>query len=186
MRKLSRLGPLVVAAVVVATVAWWMLRPAGTPTAKPSPTGSAQFGCQPVEPTRDSGPTTLTTSSWKVALRDVRISTDLPIGDGETHAEPGKVFVIGSLLFTRLGSQGASVSSDDISIVCHGGSGMSPGYWSQDGEQFCFACAFDIGTDDPSMTVWFAFKVERQRAPAGFAVDYKGSGPLPLRPPTTP
>jgi hypothetical protein len=176
----------VVVAAVVSAVAWWMLRPAGSPKQKPSPTASARFGCQPVEPTQGSGPATLTTLSWKVSVRDVRLATDLPFEGGETHAEAGKVFVIGSLLFTRLGSHEESVSSDAISIVCQGGSGMSPGYWSQDGEQFCFPCSFDIGTRDPSMTVWFAFKVERQRAAAGFAVDYQGSGPIPLRPPTTP
>ena len=183
MRKPSQLAPIAIAVAVVSVAVWWAVRPSGLPAAKASPSESAQLGCQPVEATRGSGPATLTTKDSEVSVRDVRISTDLPFEGGETHAEPGKVFVIGALLFTRLGSAEASVNSDDISIVCQGGGGMSPGYWSQDGKQFCFPCSFDVSTRDPSMTVWFAFKVDRQRAASSFAVDYRGAGPLPLGPP---
>jgi hypothetical protein len=40
-----------------------------------------------------------------------------------------------------------------------------------------------VATEDPSTVIWFAFKVERQRAAQSFAVDYKSAGPLPLGPP---
>ena len=186
MRKLSQLGPLAIVLAVVTVALWWAVRPAGQPAAKHSSSGSARFGCEPVEATGGSGSATLTTRDWKVGVEEVRSASALPReGGGEMNAEAGKVFVVGALDFTRLGSVEASISSEDISIVCRGGGGLTPGYWSTDGERFCFPCSFDVSTESPSTIVWFAFKVERQRAASSFAVDYKGAGPLPLGPPTS-
>ncbi len=185
MKKLSQLAPLAIVLAVVTVALWWGLRPAAEPAVKPSPSRSAQFGCEPVEATGGPGTATLTTRDWKVSVKEVRSASDLPReGGGEMNAEAGKVFVIGALDFIRLGSVEASISSEDISIVCRGGSGLTPGYWSTDGERFCFPCSFDVTTEAPSTIVWFAFKVQRQRGASSFAVDYKGAGPLPLGPPT--
>jgi hypothetical protein len=183
-RKLSQVVPIALAVVVVSAVAWWMLRPSGAPLAKPSPSASAPLGCQPVEATRGSGPTTITTSDWEVSVREVRSANALPReGGGEMHAESGKVFVVAALTFRRLGSTEASIASEEIGIVCEGGQTMSPGYWSMSGERFCFPCSFDVSTEAPSTDVWFAFKTGRGRATSSFELDYRGSGPLPLGPP---
>ena len=182
-RKLARLGPLAVMLALVSALAWFGTRPSGTPAAKASPRPSVPGGCQPVEGTLGSGPPTLTTSDWEVSVKEARVTDVLGFEGGETHAEGGKVFVVGGLTFTRIGSAGAEIRSDDLSIVCAGGGGMTPGYWSQDGKQFCFPCSFELGIDDPSTVIWFAFKVERQRATRSFAVDYEGAGPFQFGPP---
>jgi hypothetical protein len=127
----------------------------------------------------------MTTADWKVSVKEVRAADVLGFEGGETHAEAGKVFVVGGLTFARIGSVKAEIRSDDLSIVCAGGGGMTPGYWSQDGKQFCFPCSFELSMDDPSTVIWFAFKVDRQRAARSFAVDYQGAGPIPLGPPST-
>jgi hypothetical protein len=184
MRKLSQALPIAVVVAVVTAIVWWMLRPAAQPSAIPTPSASALSGCQPVEASRGSGPGTLTTADWQVSVKDVRSATELPReGGGEMHAEPGKVFIVGTLTFHRLGSPKVPISSEDISIVCEGGRGMTPGYWSTDGERFCFPCSFDVTTEARSTDVSFAFKSERSRAALSFAVDYQGSGPLPMGPP---
>jgi hypothetical protein len=183
-KRLSQTVPAVTAIAVVTAIVWWMLRPAAQPSATPTPSASALSGCQPVEASREAGPATLTTADWEVSVKDVRSATELPReGGGEMHAEPGKVFIVGTLTFHRLGSPEVPISSADISIVCVGGSGMTPGYWSTDGERFCFPCSFDVTTEARSTDIWFAFKSERSRAASSFAVDYQGSGPLPLGPP---
>src|SRR5919198_680009 len=156
MRKLRQLLPIAVMVGVVAGLAWLGTRPSGKPVAKPSPTPSVPGGCQPVEGTSGSGPATLTTKNWKVRVKEERVTDVLGFEGGETHAEAGKVFVVGGLNFTRLGPPEASISSDDISIVCAGGGRMTPAYWSQDGKQFCFPCGFDVATEEPSTVIWFA------------------------------
>jgi hypothetical protein len=186
MRKLSRAFPIVLAVAVVSAIVWWMLRPAAQPSATPTPSASALSGCQPVEATAGAAPATLTTADWEVSVKEVRSAAELPReGGGEMHAEPGKVFVVGTLTFHRLGSPDTPINSEDVSIVCAGGGGMTPGYWSTDGKRFCFPCSFDVATEARSTDVSFAFKTERARAASSFALDYRGSGPIPLGPPTT-
>jgi hypothetical protein len=185
MKRLRQFVPIAIVLAVVAGFVWLAERPSGTPVAKASPRASVRLGCQPVEGTRGSGPEILTTKDWKVSVKEVRSTAVLGFQGGETHAEPGKVFVVGGLTFTRLGSADAAIRSDDVSIVCAGGGAMRPGYWSQDGDQFCFPCSFELSIDDPSTVIWFAFKVERQRAARSFAVDYEGEGPIPLGPPAS-
>src|SRR5439155_1254358 len=85
----------------------------------------------------------------------------------------------------RLGSAHATIRSDDISIVCMGGGGVTPGYWSSDGKGYCFPCSFDFTSGSRSMSIWFAFKVDGPRAAFPFAVDYRGFGPMPLVPSRT-
>jgi hypothetical protein len=185
MSKLLRFVPIAVMLAVASALVWFGTRPSGAPPAKASPRPSAPVGCQPVEATHGSGPSTLTTGTWEVSVKEVRATDVLGFEGGKTHAEAGKVFVVGGLTFTRIGSGGAEIRSDDVSIVCAGGGRMSPGYWSQDGKQFCFPCSFELGIDDPSTEIWFAFKVERQRAARSFAVEYEGVGPIQLGPPAS-
>jgi hypothetical protein len=183
--KLRRLVPFAVMLAVVSALVWFGTRPSGTPAATASSRPSIPIGCQLVEGTAGSGRPVLTTSDWEVSVKDVRATDVLGFEGGETHAEAGKVFVVGGLTFTRIGSVDAAIRSDDLSIVCAGGGRMRPGYWSQDGEQFCFPCSFELSIDDPSTVIWFAFKVERQRAARSFAVEYEGAGPIPLGPPSS-
>ena len=185
MKRLRQLVPIAIVLAVIAGLVWLAERPSGTPAAKASPSPSFPLGCQPVEGTRGSGPEILTTRDWKVSVKDVRSTAVLGFEGGEAHAEPGKVFVVGGLTFTRIGSAEAAIRSDDVSIVCAGGGAMRPGYWSQDGVQFCFPCSFEHSIDEPSTVMWFAFKVERQRAAKSFAVDYEGAGPIPFGPPSS-
>ena len=168
--------------LLVAAVAWFVTRSSGEPraTSSPSPSPTA---CQLEAPSAASAPITLTSTDWRVSVKSVRSAPGIPaVGGGTYFAETGKVFVVGSLTFTRLASAEASISSNDLSVVCTGGGGMTPGYWSSDGKEFCFPCSFDVATGDRTTSISFAFKVDRPRAAFPFAVDYRGFGPIPLVP----
>ena len=175
--------------LLVAGVAWFVTRPSGKPTTSPaaSTSPSPSFPCKLEAPSIASGPATLTTPDWKVSVKESRSAAGIPgIGGGTFFAETGKVFVVGGLTFRRLGSAHATIRSDDISIVCMGGGGVTPGYWSSDGKGYCFPCSFDFTSGSRSMSIWFAFKVDGPRAAFPFAVDYRGFGPMPLVPTPSP
>jgi len=182
MKRLARVAPIAVTLLLVAGVAWFATRSSGKPGAAESPSPSPSGPCQLDAPSPTPGGV-ITTPEWTIRVAEVRSSASLPAqGSGVYHAETGKLFVVGRLRFTRVGSAEASVNSDDVSIDCSDGGSVKPGYWSEDGKGFCFPCSFDLSTGDRSTSFWFAFKVDEPRAAFSFAVRYAGFGPVAMAP----